>query len=95
MGTLAYFVTKSTHFAVTMAVYNKTVAFCNKQPVAFCSKFLLHFVITCHNEPNVKLQPLLIHKIKFLVSSAIFMLFPMSLVSSCLDVGCISVTPPE
>ena len=29
----------------TVSICNKTVAFCNTKPGAFCNKLLLHFVI--------------------------------------------------
>ena len=58
---------------MAVAICNKTVTFCNKQPDAFCNKLLLHFVIKqlshfvikYDNEPNLKPKPLLTHKIRF------------------------------
>ena len=59
-----------THFAIAVAICNKTNAFCNKQLDAFCNKIV---VASCNNiycilkenvhEPNMKLQPLLTQKI--------------------------------
>ena len=60
-----HFVTKSTHFVITVASCNKTVAFYNKKPDTFCNKLLSQFVIKYHNEPNMKSKPLLILKIRF------------------------------
>ena len=35
----------TSHFAITVAFCNETVAFCNKKANAFYNKLLLHFVI--------------------------------------------------
>ena len=48
----SYFVIKLTDFAITPAICNKTVRFCNKKPDAFCNKLLSYFVINCYKEPN-------------------------------------------
>ena len=42
---LSYFVITSTHFVITVASCNKTVAFCDAQPDVFCNKLFSHFVI--------------------------------------------------
>ena len=41
-----HFAIVSTHFVITVEIYNKTVAFCDTQSDAFCNKLLLDFVIS-------------------------------------------------
>ena len=55
----------SSHLITIVTFCNKTVVFCNKRPDAFLSRF----AIKCHNEPNMKLQPLLTTKIRIRCAS--------------------------
>ena len=62
---------KLTHFVITVAVCNNTIAFCNRHPYAFCNRLFSHFaiiyVVFCNNMYHVITK----------VSRTMLVLFPM------------------